>query len=420
MSEVGSKGQAPEKPAAKPKPGDVTPFVCPLLLELMAQGRLLDAVAVGKEVCVILKENGQVIELWGLQAACRTLFAAHMASIYAAAVTAPSSMQYLDGTARMNDCVVMYDALLETGMLTDAGYSIKAKFQTQPNARGEAATCWRKYMRRRVLTFSRFEDKAMVDALDARWALPLQARIRWLNEMQRLNTIQASIRMTLARKAWAVLPVQRRAAASLMRACMRRRLLMRKLEAFRAACVHLPFNSVINLRSIPRAQREAIRKVVAPPDEGGDGEVNLFAAFLRSTSKLELPEIGEGGGGGVGGAAGRWGMVRQSVGMGSGSVGREGSSEVKGVEAPAQLRSMVREAGSTEKVVGVDAVPVAGMRVVLRQCALDEIPALIEDSGGGAGTITWVDPEDLDGDGITGDICQVLWDKTGTKADYRT
>lgn len=93
---------------------------------------------------------------------------------------------------------------------------------------------------------------------------------------------------------------------------------------------------------------------MAPPDEGGDGEVNLFAAFLRSTSKLELPEIGEGGGGGVGGAAGRWGMVRQSVGMGSGSVGREGSSEVKGVEAPAQLRSMVREAGSTEKV-GVEA-----------------------------------------------------------------
>lgn len=73
--------------------------------------------------------------------------------------------------------------------------------------------------------------------------------------------------MTLARKAWAVLPVQRRAAASLMRACMRRRLLMRKLEAFRAACVHLPFNSVINLRSIPRAQREAIRKVFPPPRE---------------------------------------------------------------------------------------------------------------------------------------------------------
>ena len=31
----------------------------------------------------------------------------------------------------------------------------------------------------------------------------------------------------------------------------------------------------------------------------------------------------------------------------------------------------------------------------------------MEHSGGGAGTITWVNPEDLDVDGITGDICQV-------------
>ena len=28
----------------------------------------------------------------------------------------------------------------------------------------------------------------------------------------------------------------------------------------------------------------------------------------------------------------------------------------------------------------------------------------MEDSGGGAGTIMWVDPADLDGDGITGEI----------------
>ena len=37
-------------------------------------------------------------------------------------------------------------------------------------------------------------------------------------------------------------------------------------------------------------------QVVAPPDEGGDGAVNRFAAFLRSTSKLEEEEGGEGGG----------------------------------------------------------------------------------------------------------------------------
>ena len=38
----------------------------------------------------------------------------------------------------------------------------------------------------------------------------------------------------------------------------------------------------------------------------------------------------------------------------------------------------------------------------------------------GIGTITWVDPDDADGDGIPGDICEVLWDVTGEKHDYRT
>ena len=140
MSEGESKASAPAK-----KPGDVTPFVGPVISELIEQGRLQDAVAVAKEVCVILKENGQVIELWGLQAACRTLFAAHMASVYAAAISAPHSIQYLDGTARMNDCVVMYNALLETGMLTDAGYTMKEPFVSQPTALGQAAMCWKKY-----------------------------------------------------------------------------------------------------------------------------------------------------------------------------------------------------------------------------------------------------------------------------------
>jgi len=133
-------------PAPAKKPGDVTPFVCPVLSELMEQGRLQDAVAVGKEVCVILKENGQVIELWGLQAACRALFAAHMASVYAAAISTPHSVQYLDGTARMTDCVVMYDALLETGMLSDAGYTMKQPFQSRPTAGGQAAMCWKKFI----------------------------------------------------------------------------------------------------------------------------------------------------------------------------------------------------------------------------------------------------------------------------------
>ena len=47
-------------------------------------------------------------------------------------------------------------------------------------------------------------------------------------------------------------------------------------------------------------------------------------------------------------------------------------------------------------------------QVMLRKSAIRENAALLADSGGGPGVITWVDPEDLDGDGIIGDICQVL------------
>ena len=73
-----------------------------------------------------------------------------------------------------------------------------------------------------------------------------------------------------------------------------------------------------------------------------------------------------------------------------------------------------------EQVVGLDVEPLEGQRVVLMAAALRENPALVEDSKGGPGTILWVDPEDADGDGITGDICEVQWDLTNVRADYRT
>jgi hypothetical protein len=73
-----------------------------------------------------------------------------------------------------------------------------------------------------------------------------------------------------------------------------------------------------------------------------------------------------------------------------------------------------------EEVVGLDVEPLEGQRVVLMAQAIRDNPSLWEDSKGGPGTILWVDPEDADGDGITGDICEVEWDLTNLRADYRT
>ena len=377
------------------KPGDITPFVLPLLTDLLGRGRLQDAVALAKELCIILRDNKQIIELWSFQSTCRTFFAAHMASVFATVTSAPSEVKFLEGTARLDDCVVLHSALLESGMLGDAGYAVKEPFATRLAAPGQAALCWRRYMRRRVLTFSRDDDKARADAFDARWALTLQARVRWLNAALRLNTVQAYVRMGIARRAWADLPVQRRAAARLLRACMRRRLLSEQLERFRAATYGLPLESVVNLRGIPRAQRAAIRKVLEPPAEGGEEEhTDLFAKFLQRQAS------------------------HASGGSGAGARSRPATATAT---VPDQVRTLAsRDAGSSERIVGVDVEPVEGMRVVLRNAALVEFPELLEDSGGGPGTITWVDPEDADGDGVTGDICAVIWDKTGRKGDYRT
>lgn len=73
-----------------------------------------------------------------------------------------------------------------------------------------------------------------------------------------------------------------------------------------------------------------------------------------------------------------------------------------------------------EKVVGLDVEPLEGQRVVFMTQAIRDNPSLYDDSKGGPGTIIWVDPEDADGDGVTGDICEVQWDLTGTRGDYRT
>jgi len=71
-------------------------------------------------------------------------------------------------------------------------------------------------------------------------------------------------------------------------------------------------------------------------------------------------------------------------------------------------------------VVGLDIEPLEGQRVVFMAQAMKDNPDLWEDSKGGPGTILWVDPEDADGDGVTGDICEVEWDLTNERADYRT
>jgi Ran GTPase-activating protein (RanGAP) involved in mRNA processing and transport len=101
----------------------------------------------------------------------------------------------------------------------------------------------------------------------------------------------------------------------------------------------------------------------------------------------------------------------------------EGISE--GENLTENLTILENEA-AREKIVKMDLDPVVGLRVVFTRDALNRFPELMHDSGWslkdgpGVGTILWVNPYDLDGDGMVGDICQVLWQKTGKKGHYKT
>lgn len=74
-------------------------------------------------------------------------------------------------------------------------------------------------------------------------------------------------------------------------------------------------------------------------------------------------------------------------------------------------------------MIGYHIAGEVGQRVRIRPRLADSLDkslsSLASEVGFCAGTIIWVDDEDADGDGVTGDIVQVKWD-TGMVSDYKT
>ena len=101
-------------------------------------------------------------------------------------------------------------------------------------------------------------------------------------------------------------------------------------------------------------------------------------------------------------------------------------SNASGETTASEALKQMKDKENAEKLVRKDLDATVGLRVMFSQETVRNCPELLEESGWslkdgpGAGTILWVNPYDLDGDGITGDICQVIWDKTGRKGHYKT
>uniref|UniRef100_A0A6U6BCY5 SAM domain-containing protein n=2 Tax=Guillardia theta TaxID=55529 RepID=A0A6U6BCY5_GUITH len=103
------------------------------------------------------------------------------------------------------------------------------------------------------------------------------------------------------------------------------------------------------------------------------------------------------------------------------STPRSPGNKSQGQEKRHESSEMDSEVDSDgeDDVVGYHVFPSVGMRVGLRSVIASKYPHLLEETGGSLGRISWVDPTDLDGDGVTGDICEVTWDN-GYMGDYRT
>jgi hypothetical protein len=407
-------------PAQKLLNGDICPFAIPLLRLSLDRGSPLEAVRTVAEICALLTEFRQLPELWLYQMQARECIQNYLAKEKTAAEAAVGTNMLTAGMAMLHMCTRVYELCDVLGLFTDVAYDqrlqplgaswdkdeLRLQRHSTVSAKIAGTALWKKYMRRRIQQFKRPEDKDVVNVVDARFAVPLQAFCRRFVAREQRCYLTAAVRRALAQAQYKDLPLQYRGAAACMQACLRRGFLTRRYTILRDACVEFGIQILEDWGTLPSAQQLAIYKYLQYEIDPKEPELDEFQVFMQQTSSDETMVV------------------------------RKPTPEKKNNKQPPPpppvfeeeerpptptLRNKDQGPNLTgEVIVGRDVHPEEGMRVVFSLAALEEFPELLEDSGGGIGTITWVDPEDADGDGVTGDVCEVLWDKTGLKGDYRT
>ena len=410
-------------PVRRVQNGDICPFAIPVLRFGLDKGDPLEAVRTVAEVCALLTEFRQLPELWLYQMQARECIRVHLAAEKAAAETAAGANMLTAGIARLRLCASVYALCGDLGLFTDVAYDqrlqpLGASWDTDVlplqrhstvSAKIAGTALWKKYMRRRIQQFKRPEDQELANVVDARFAVPLQAFCRRFVAREQRCCLAAAARRALAQEQYKDLPLQYRGAAACMQACLRRRLLTRRYAILRDACVEFGIQILADWKKLPSAQQLAVYKYLQHGLDPKEPELDEFQAFMQQASTDEA-------------AAARIPIPEKTKNKQL-PPPPPPPPVFEEEERPPTPTFRNQDQGPNltgEVIVGRDIHPEEGMRVIFSQAALEEFPELLEDSGGGIGTITWVDPEDADGDGVTGDICEVLWDKTGLKGDYRT
>ena len=402
--------------------GDICPFTIPPLRLELDKGDAFHAARTVAEVCALLTQFRQLSELWLYQVQARECLREYLAKARARAESAVNDrLELAAAIARLGVLDRLYRLCNDLGIFTDVAYEQHLtplgsswdvdelplqKFSTL-EAKIAGTGLWKKYMRRRIQQYKRPEDQELESAVDTRFAIPLQAVCKRLVVKQHNCWLAAAARRALAQEKYKDLPLEYRGAASCMQAVLRRVFLLRRYAILRDACIEHGISILDDWKKLPAAQQLALYKHLQHGLDPKDPELDEFQAFVQTRTNQE-------------------GTVVPKVVREANAEEKLRSDLVPVVEddvRPATPTFRNKDTGPNltgEQLLGRDVHPEEGMRVVFGKAALDEFPDLLEDSGGGIGTITWVDPEDADGDGVTGDICEVLWDKTGLKGDYRT
>ena len=358
-------------------PGDIAPYVLPSMKEDLDNGDWRSALETGCSLSIILHTSSQLSELIAFQRMFQELFKAY----------------FHERTGRLHECLTnkelivareMSDNLLGAsqfaeycGTLKNVAYRfVKVDNQLSLKSRNNAYLLWIRYMKKKIKRHNDPFDIMSMNAVIQRYTSSLQACCRRFLTWTLCKTLPESLQRYRIRSAYIIVVRNRQHAAEVLGGFIRRSLLARKLMLLQGIVQN---NASIEIRSINEDILGKTRE---------NAHRNIIHYIKSEYVKLQQVEL-----------------VQQ---------------EELQPKSKRYLNLDSVPADELGTLVGLDVRPEVGMRVQIAKSALTEYPELVEDSGGGFGTITWVDPEDADGDGETGDICEVVWDKTGKTGDYRT
>jgi len=358
-------------------PGDIAPHVLPTMKKDLDHGDWRKALETGCSLSIILHTSSQLSELIAFQLMFQELFKAY----------------FHERTARLHECLKnkelivareMSDNLLGAsqlaeycGTLKNVAYRfVKVDNELSLKSRDNAYLLWIRYMKKKIKRYNDPFDIMSMNAVVQRYTSSLQACCRRFLTWTLCKTLPECLQRNRIRSAYIIVVRNRQHAAEVLGGFIRRSLLARKLLLLQGIVQN---NASIEIRSINEDMLGKTRK---------NTHRNIIHDIKTEYVRLQQAE-----------------QVQQ---------------EDLQPKSKRYLNLDSIPAEDLGTLVGLDVRPEVGMRVQIAKSALTEYPELAEDSSGGFGTITWVDPEDADGDGETGDICEVVWDKTGKTGDYRT